>query len=297
MRIVKFVAPCVAFVAALIPPPPPPPVSHIGPQQPQNAVNVPRLAPPPPPPSFIPPQLRHRPPMAPPPRMPVPPHIMPGGGPPGGSGPPMHPGMMAPPPHMLRTPGLPPGAYPRPMIPPAMAMPMMRPPTIAMGMHAPNYGYAPNCPPMTNEPPRSEPVQVTPAEQPKVVYAAPPVRASGTVTEENGCLGSTVRTEVTLKATHQNASSTSSEVKYSARGIELNVPVEKIEVEKKQNSSVAQPSGVAAAVETATSSSSQAAANKKEKKDKKKKFVRMAAGTVWEDTTLADWDPGMLCAY
>ena len=32
--------------------------------------------------------------------------------------------------------------------------------------------------------------------------------------------------------------------------------------------------------------------SKKEKKEKKKKFVRMAAGTTWEDTTLGDWDPG-----
>jgi RNA recognition motif-containing protein len=31
--------------------------------------------------------------------------------------------------------------------------------------------------------------------------------------------------------------------------------------------------------------------SKKEKKDKKKKFVRMAAGTVWEDLTLSEWDP------
>ena len=32
---------------------------------------------------------------------------------------------------------------------------------------------------------------------------------------------------------------------------------------------------------------------KKEKKEKKKKFVRTAAGTVWEDPTLAEWEQGM----
>ena len=30
----------------------------------------------------------------------------------------------------------------------------------------------------------------------------------------------------------------------------------------------------------------------KTKKEKKKKFVRTAAGIVWEDPTLAEWDPG-----
>jgi len=32
------------------------------------------------------------------------------------------------------------------------------------------------------------------------------------------------------------------------------------------------------------------------KEKKKKKFVRMAAGTTWEDQSLAEWDPGMSCA-
>lgn len=32
--------------------------------------------------------------------------------------------------------------------------------------------------------------------------------------------------------------------------------------------------------------------NKKEKKKKEKKFVRMAAGTSWEDPSLGEWDNG-----
>jgi hypothetical protein len=32
----------------------------------------------------------------------------------------------------------------------------------------------------------------------------------------------------------------------------------------------------------------------KQKREKKKKFVRTAAGTVWEDPTLAEWDPGKM---
>ena len=31
---------------------------------------------------------------------------------------------------------------------------------------------------------------------------------------------------------------------------------------------------------------------RKEKKNNKKKFVRSAAGTVWEDVSLSDWNPG-----
>ena len=30
----------------------------------------------------------------------------------------------------------------------------------------------------------------------------------------------------------------------------------------------------------------------KKKKEKKKKFVRTAAGVVWEDNSLSDWDQG-----
>lgn len=31
--------------------------------------------------------------------------------------------------------------------------------------------------------------------------------------------------------------------------------------------------------------------SRREKREKKKKFVRMAAGTVWEDQSLSEWDP------
>jgi len=50
---------------------------------------------------------------------------------------------------------------------------------------------------------------------------------------------------------------------------------------------------VGAAGEAAGTSSGSGGAgegSKKEKKDKKKRFVRMAAGSVWEDLTLAEWD-------
>lgn len=32
---------------------------------------------------------------------------------------------------------------------------------------------------------------------------------------------------------------------------------------------------------------------RRERKEKKKKFVRLAAGTTWEDPTLAEWDQGL----
>ena len=100
----------------------------------------------------------------------------------------------------------------------------------------------------------------------------------------------TMAIETTATASTANAAP-----QYVASGIELNVPVEKIEAEKKSTASVSQPTSTpaaAAASEVRESSSSQQSSAKKDKKDKKRKFVRMAAGTVWEDQTLGDWDLG-----
>jgi len=78
---------------------------------------------------------------------------------------------------------------------------------------------------------------------------------------------------------------------YVASGIELNVPVEKIEAEKKSAIIVSQPPSTTAAPEVRELPSTQSN-TKKDKKEKKRKFVRMAAGTVWEDMTLGEWDFG-----
>ena len=76
-----------------------------------------------------------------------------------------------------------------------------------------------------------------------------------------------------------------------ASGIELNIPIEKIEAEKKSTVASSQPPSTAVTSEVREPSSTQSGA-KKDKKDKKRKFVRMAAGTVWEDQTLGEWDLG-----
>jgi len=112
-----------------------------------------------------------------------------------------------------------------------------------------------------------------------ITLAAKPIEKTTTVTE------TTTDTSTTITAPQ-----------YVASGIELNIPVEKIEAEKKSavgvNQAVMPPSTAAAGVEAREPSSSTQSNAKKDKKEKKRKFVRMAAGTVWEDQTLGDWDLG-----
>ena len=157
-----------------------------------------------------------------------------------------------------------------------------------MGMMPPRMpptnfgGFLP--PPMVRPQPQPEtrPSEVF-VEKPKIVYAAAPVRVNA-----SSCPANDVSTVVTVsKASERTTLSVSgqvSEAKHVAPGIELNVPVDKIEAEKKQN--------VVANTTPSEAASTSATAGKKEKKEKKKKFVRMAAGTAWEDQTLAEWDLG-----
>lgn len=110
-------------------------------------------------------------------------------------------------------------------------------------------------------------------------------------------LQTTTVTEPTTAASTASAPSTVLP-HHIASGIELNIPVEKIEAEKKTPVTVSQLPSIAAPptdVPEPSSSSTQSNAkkDKKEKdKEKKRKFVRMAAGTVWEDQTLGEWDLG-----
>jgi len=141
-------------------------------------------------------------------------------------------------------------------------------------------------PPMINKP-VSEP-QKTASESALVAAAAKPT--------EN------ITTMIETVATTGIASAVSTTPGTVASGIELNIPVEKIEAEKKSTVvSVSQPLSIAAAAKVepreAPSSSAQANSAKKDKKEKKRKFVRMAAGTVWEDQTLGEWDLGELLVF
>jgi len=136
--------------------------------------------------------------------------------------------------------------------------------------------------------PATEPQATVPVSAPvaAVTAAAKPAENTTAVTE--------------TVATTSAAAGTAPE--FVASGIELNVPVEKIEAEKKSSTiGVSQPPSTAAATARVEprepSSAAQSNSAKKDKKEKKRKFVRMAAGTVWEDQTLGDWDLGELLVF
>ena len=121
-------------------------------------------------------------------------------------------------------------------------------------------------------------------EKPKVVYSSGPVRnvpkkaeqqevksdlppastqasSDHSVTMESEAVAAGIRTEI-------------------APGMELNVPMEEVETE--HMGFTAEPPEVAVDGEKM---------NRKERRAKNK-FVRTAAGQVWEDATLAEWNPG-----
>lgn len=124
-----------------------------------------------------------------------------------------------------------------------------------------------------------------PVEKPKVVYAAPPMKRviAETKEPEKPKVVQVVEKPPDPKKPHVELS-----VKKLAvhGGIELNVPVEEIEAEKKMNY-------VLPAVAPSTSvEAAPAPSDGTKKKEKKKKFVRMAASSTWEDPTLAEWELG-----
>ena len=208
--------------------------------------------------------------------------------------------MMPPPPppsHVMGGPSpMPLAPFPRPPAPPALNMPPVRP--MLPGGAPPTFSFNQNRPPTC-----LAPSPATTYEHTKVVYAAPPmINKPVTEAQKTESLG-TVVTTVTAAAkpsekttTVTEAAATVSTVSMAphsvASGIELNIPVEKIEAEKKSTITVSQPpSTTAAPVEIREPSTTQSN-TKKDKKEKKRKFVRMAAGTVWEDQTLGEWDLG-----
>lgn len=245
------------------------------------------LRPPPPPPAFVPHQLQLRPMM--PPRPPFPPRNMPPGPPcpPGmqAGNMPRHPGMMPPPPphpNLLQRPPMPPGRF---MSPPMMPM--------NMGNNMPPFNFNHNMMQSSSNAPNTTSTftqSSATVEKPRVVYAAPPMKR---IITENTSKAETIATPVVVEKPSQPKKPRLEPrvvKKQVLPGIELNVPVEEIEAEKKlhyQAPVVPPPAPVE--VEHGESTSQEAS----KKKEKKKKFVRMAAGTVWEDQTLSEWDQGM----
>lgn len=123
-----------------------------------------------------------------------------------------------------------------------------------------------------------------PVEKPKVVYAAPPMKR---VIAEAKELEKPKVVDVIEKPPEPKKSRVElAAKKVAVHGIELNVPVEEIEAEKKMNY-------VVPVVAPSTSvEATPAPSDSAKKKEKKKKFVRMAASSTWEDPTLGEWELG-----
>lgn len=202
-----------------------------------------------------------------------------------------HPGMMPPPPphpSLLQRPPMPPGGF--------MPNPMMH---MNMGNNMPPFNFSHQS--MMQNSNSNAPTTMTSTqssaivEKPKVVYSAAPVKRI--ITENTSKPESTAETPAVLTPAVVEKPPAPKRPrilepvikKQVLPGIELNVPVEEIEAEKKlhyQAPVVPPPAPVEA--EHGESSTQEAS----KKKEKKKKFVRMAAGTVWEDQTLSEWDQG-----
>ncbi|XP_053408169.1 RNA-binding protein 42-like isoform X1 [Mercenaria mercenaria] len=261
--------------------------------------SFPILQPPPPPPpaitstpSFMPPQLRHRAPPPPPsrhptqgpPRMrPPPPHARPPFGGPMGPGP----GPMPGPPHGFH-PGPPMG--PGPMSgpgpghmrgPPPMGMrpgfgmpgprPMVGPP--GPGMYGVSHGESHTEADHVKEEEEKE------DDKPKVIYSSAPII---NVQKKEKKKKKKKKNEEGDKVTSASTSGATSDVQTS----EESKPVYTVTMPTKPLPEPEDDLHVAD-----MDIDNQFMSNKKEKKEKKKKFIRMAAGTTWEDPSLGEWDP------
>ena len=129
---------------------------------------------------------------------------------------------------------------------------------------------------MTEAPNSSNPAVIE--AKPKVIYSAPPVRTVPKKPKKGKSAGKVKAEEDAASAGTSLVDSASSGAMAAGDGEAFAaVPVGQDD-----------PAPVDMELDTEVS-----APTKKEKKEKKKKFVRTAAGTVWEDPTLAEWDTGM----
>jgi len=165
-------------------------------------------------------------------------------------------------------------SVPRPMAPPGyLGDHMLQPPWHGAAANTGNHAQI-----------SASPVII---EKPKVVYSAPPVknklakktktRKGASVTQPKVPAGVTVEVE---------SSSSQAQTSGVAPGIEVNVPMEKIVAERVRMD----PTAMGSTQEEPEVLDGDV--TRKEKKAKKRKFVRMAAGEIWEDPTLAEWETG-----
>lgn len=253
-------APTVSLPASMLAAPPPPPPALL--PKPNENSDMPPLVPPPPPPpsirpSFVPHQIRHRPP---PPR--PPPHRF---GPPGGPGPYFGP----PGPH-----GFPGPHGPGPFGPhgPGGPMPHFRGPgPMPPGPIGPGYGVSDGVQHMMANDGSGNSMHSPQKEdmKPKIVISAGPV-INKPITEKKKKKEKKAKMSESVEGETPNPTETTEVTQKVVAGPTL--PAE-LQVEE--------PAPVEMEVEEVT----------KKKKEKKKKIVRTAAGVIWEDPSLEEWDP------
>lgn len=253
------------------PPPPPPPPSGQRPLDNQFT----RLPPPPPPPqpppmarpapAFLPHQLRHRPPM--PLRHPM--HM--GPRPSSNAAGMSHFQAPPPPPPMMGGSG--PGAPPPHHMPGPMMMPPQRP--FMAGPAGAMYNPGQQA---------QQESMMTPninIEKPKVIYSAPPTCKNQKI-EPTRMSDSHV---VTIAGQSSSASVTSTA---SATSVPSNVSQYQ---SNEQTHTVTSEGGTEEEIMgvDASNDPDSSGQQKKEKKEKKRRYVRTAAGQIWEDHTLSEW--------
>ncbi|CAH1795924.1 unnamed protein product [Owenia fusiformis] len=253
---------------AKAPPPPPPGPSPSGP--PRNS--VPPLQPPPAPPSFLPPQLRNR---APPPHRPpfpprFPPRPPPGMRPP----PPMMPGPPRPPPM-----GMPPGG---PM--PPFGGPMRGPPP---------PGYRPPGAPNTNNAPQVQQPKKPVKEEPKVVYSAAPSIIKPVKEKKEKKKKKEKNHENSKKTENSDIDGVAMDTTIATSTAPSSIVTQPPEATPitQTPAGPSQPNKIDSVFEAEDIGFAMLEKMKKEKREKKKKNLRMAAGQVWEDTSLQEWNP------
>lgn len=259
-------------LSVLSAPPPPPPPSGQRPLENQFT----RLPPPPPPPqmppmarpttAFLPPQLRHRPPM--PLRHPM--HMAPRL--PSNAGPMPH-FQPPPPPPMMGGPG--PGGPPPHHMPGPMMMPPQRP--FMGGQPGPIFNHGQQIRP---DPVMHPGINI---EKPKVIYSAPPTSKNQKVEPPR------IPEPHIVNIVGQPSSSVS--VSSSAPTVTSVPSIVNQYQSSDQTHPVANECGTDEETVPMDSSNDPDASGqqKEKKKEKKKKYVRTAAGQIWDDHTLSEW--------
>ncbi|XP_029643574.1 RNA-binding protein 42 [Octopus sinensis] len=240
------------------PPPPGPPQMHFTrpPPPPPHPPPMPRPAP-----AFLPHQLRHRPPM--PVRHPMHMPPRPGGMPPFQPPPPR-------PPMMGNMTGNNPPPMPNPMM-----MSQQRP---FIGPPPPGTMYPPHSLDTGPKPDNVLPQMVN-IEKPQVIYSAPPTskgkKPEGNKQPHSSSL-SVPHGASNMSSVQTTTSSTVAVASYQMADSSQATPADNSAEDEKTSMEMSNDNDLTVQ-------------QKKDKKEKKRKFIRTAAGQIWEDATLTEW--------